>query len=324
MLVLADRAFDADAFLQQVAVTGAALLVRIRTCRRPPVLAQLPDGSFLSMLAGLQVRIIDAEVIVTLADGRRVQGRYRLITTLTDHRVDPAERLIRLYHERWEIESAYLALRHTLLTGTVLRSGDPAGVEQEMWATLTLYQVLRRAMTDAVETSPGTDPDRACFTTALDTAREQVITAHAIVPGTDDIDLLGTIGRAVLAGLLPARRPRLGIRKVKSRSPATTLTAATTGHQAASPSPTCSSSSTKAALHHHPRSPPRQDHGPWTATWPTPPVLHLAPRRPPHPCARAAKNVSWPCSRLNRTALGTQEKSDSSLTPPICIASAFR
>ena len=43
------------------------------------MLAQLPDGSFLSMLAGLKVRIIDAEVIATLADGRRVQGRYRLV-----------------------------------------------------------------------------------------------------------------------------------------------------------------------------------------------------------------------------------------------------
>lgn len=85
-----------------------------------------------------------------------------------------------------------------------------------MWTALTLYQVLRRAMTAAVETSPGTDPNRACFTTALDTAREQVITAHTILSGTADIDFLGAIGRAVLASLLPPRRQRLGIRKVKS------------------------------------------------------------------------------------------------------------
>src|SRR5262249_57405432 len=90
MLVLAGGAFDADGFLQQVASPGAALLVRIRASRRPPVLAQLPDGSFLPVLAGLKVRIIDAEIIATLAGGRRVQGRYRLVTTLTDHRADPA------------------------------------------------------------------------------------------------------------------------------------------------------------------------------------------------------------------------------------------
>jgi hypothetical protein len=216
MLVLADRGFDADAFWRQVAATGAQLLVRIRTSRRPPVLAQLPDGSFLSVLAGLKIRIIDADVTATLADGRTVHGRYRLVTTLTDHRTDPAEQLVRLYHERWEIESAYLALRHTLLSGVVLRSGDSAGIEQEMWAALTLYQVLRQAMTDAVESRPGTDPDRACFTTALEGAREQVITAHHIAPSTGGVDLLGTIGRAVLADLLPPRRRRLSIRKVKS------------------------------------------------------------------------------------------------------------
>jgi hypothetical protein len=216
MLVLADRGFDADAFLSRVAGTGAALLVRIRHHRRPPVLASLPDGSFLSTLAGIKIRVIDADITVTLAGGRQVRGRYRLATTLTDHRTDPAERLIRLYHERWEIESAYLALKHTMLNGAVLRSGDPTGVEQELWAALTLYQVLRRAMTDAVETRPGTDPDRACFTTALETARDQVITAHTIMPALDGIDLVGEIGRAVLATLLPNRRPRMAIRKVKS------------------------------------------------------------------------------------------------------------
>jgi hypothetical protein len=41
--------------------------------------------------------------------------------------------LVRLYHERWEIESAYYALRHTLLKARVLRSKDPTGIEQEMW-----------------------------------------------------------------------------------------------------------------------------------------------------------------------------------------------
>jgi hypothetical protein len=216
MLVLADRGFDTDGFLREVSATGAQLLVRVRHIRRPPVLAQLSDGSFLSVLAGVKVAIIDADVTVSLACGRTLHGRYRLVTTLTDHRADPAHRLIRLYHERWEIESAYLAIKDTMLTGAVLRSGDPVGIQQELWATLTLYQALRRVMTDAVETRPGTDPDRACFTTALETARDQVITAHAIVPGPDEHESLGAIGRAILATLLPRRRARTAIRKVKS------------------------------------------------------------------------------------------------------------
>jgi Insertion element 4 transposase N-terminal/Transposase DDE domain len=214
MLVLADRAFDATAFLTRIAQTGAMLLVRSRSTRKPQVLRHLPDGSYLSQLDDMTVRIIEADVLMTGTDGSRVGDRYRLITTLLDHHRHPAPELTRLYHERWEIETAFYALRHTILTGHVLRSGDQPGLEQELWALLTLYQLLRMAMVTAVETQPGTDPDRASFTTALETARDQLTAAHAIHP-TDPIDLPGRIGRAVLTTLLPPRRPRFSARTVK-------------------------------------------------------------------------------------------------------------
>ena len=107
-----------------------------------------------------------------------------------------------------------MALRHTLLNGRVLRSGDRPGVEQELWALLTVYQLLRMAMVTAVETRPGTNPDRASFTTALEAAREELTAARGIRPA-GPADLPGIIGRAVLATLLPARRPRYSARKVK-------------------------------------------------------------------------------------------------------------
>jgi hypothetical protein len=113
-----------------------------------------------------------------------------------------------------QIESAYLALRHTLLDGRVLRSGDRPGAEQELWALLTLYQLLRMAMVTAVETRPGTNPDRASFTTALEAARDQVTAAQGVCPA-GPADLTSVIGRAVLATLLPARRLRYSARKVK-------------------------------------------------------------------------------------------------------------
>jgi hypothetical protein len=214
MLLLLDRGFDADAFLAEVDATGAMVLARAKSTRNPPVLEHLPDGSYLSCLSGLAVRIIEAALTVTGADGGSVIDTYRLITTLLDHRRHPAAALIRLYHERWEIESAYLALRHTLLNGHVLRSGDRAGLEQETWALLTLYQLLRMAMVTAVETRPGTDPDRASFTIALEAARDQLTAARGICPA-GPADLPGAIGRAVLAALLPARRTRYSARKVK-------------------------------------------------------------------------------------------------------------
>ncbi len=213
MLVLADRGFDAEAFLAELADTGAQFLARLCKTRRLPVLARLDDGSFLSRIGALTVRIITADITVTCADGTRYTAAYRLASTLRDPRRYPAQRLITLYHERWEHEIAYLALRHTLADGRILRSTDPTGLQQEMWALLTVYQALRRAMVAAVETRPGTDPDRAGFTTALETAKELLINPTHMA---DEVDLVGRIGQAVLADLLPPRRPRTSTRKVKS------------------------------------------------------------------------------------------------------------
>jgi len=59
----------------------------------------------------------------------------------------------------------------------------------------------------------GTNSDRASFTTALEAARDQLTAAAGIrPPGPAE---LTAIGRAVLATLLPARRPRFSARKVK-------------------------------------------------------------------------------------------------------------
>ena len=214
MLLLMDRGFDGGEFLAAVAATKAQFLVRLTSTRRLPVLRHLPDGSFLSVIGGVKVRIITAAVTVTCHDGTTYGGVYRLATTLLDHRTYPAGALMTLYHERWEHEVTYLALRHTLLQGRVLRSGDPAGIEQETWALLTLYQALRTAVTNAVQSAPGTDPDRASWQITVETAQNLLTTAQNITdPGGD---LTGDIGRAVLAGLHGPRRPRVCARKVKS------------------------------------------------------------------------------------------------------------
>ena len=78
MLVLADRAFDDAAFFAQITATGAALLARAKAARKPLVLGHLSDGSYLSRLDSkdgrhsLAVRIIEAGVAMTGADGSRV------------------------------------------------------------------------------------------------------------------------------------------------------------------------------------------------------------------------------------------------------------
>ena len=214
MLLLMDRGFDGGDFLAAVAATKAQFLVRLTATRRLPVLRYLPDGSFTSLIGGVKVRVITAAVTVTCHDGTTYGGVYRLATTLLDHRAYPAQALMALYHERWQHEITYLALRHALLRGRVLRSADPAGIEQEMWALLAVYQALRAAVTDAVQAVPGTDPDRASWQIAIETAQNLVTTARNITGPAGD--LTGDIGRAVLADLHGPRRPRVCARKVKS------------------------------------------------------------------------------------------------------------
>src|SRR3954451_1873435 len=68
MLVLWDKGFDSNAFLAQVSATGTQVLGRLRNNRRTPILASLTDGSYLSMIGTLQIRIIEARVTVTCAD----------------------------------------------------------------------------------------------------------------------------------------------------------------------------------------------------------------------------------------------------------------
>ena len=215
ILLLADRDFIGAAFLAAVRATGAHYLVRCRADVHLPRLAVLDDGSFLSQRGDQHIRVIEARLTMHCADGTRVSDTYRLVTTLTNPRTDPTDRLVRLYHERWEVETSFYSLRHTLLSRHVLRSEDPTGIVQEMWALLVVYQLLRMAMIEAMATRPERDVDRAGFTACLEAARNQVINADGILPQDDDTDP-GVIGRTVVEHLLPTRRHHTRSRTLKA------------------------------------------------------------------------------------------------------------
>jgi hypothetical protein len=213
MLVLTDRNLTTNTLIGHIAATNAHLLGRCKSDRKLPLLGRLQDGSWLSVLGGVQVRVVDAQITIATRAGRAT-GSYRLATTLTDAHAWPATTLVALYHQRWEIETAYLELKSSILGGRVLRARTPAGIDQEVYALLVCYQLLRLAMADATSTQPGVDPDRASFTIALHTARDQLIQAAGVIAATS-IDLVGKIGRQVLDNLLPDRRLRVSPRIVK-------------------------------------------------------------------------------------------------------------
>ncbi|MET7312393.1 IS4 family transposase [Streptomyces sp. NPDC005571] len=242
MLLLADAGFDAVGFLRDVAGTGAQFVVRSSARRRPTPHRHLPDGSYLARLAApyraghayglLTVRVIEAWITVTLADGTIRREPWRLVTSLLDEERYPAGELIDLYHRRWQVETTYSSIKATLLDGRVLRSRSIPGLDQEVYALLTVYQALIRTAKDAITTSAGIRMERISFTVLLQAAGDQVTTATAtaIYPpqaSTPTGLLRDVIGRTLLNNLLPAQhRQRV---KARTRKNTTSKYAANTG-----------------------------------------------------------------------------------------------
>jgi hypothetical protein len=133
MLCLADRFFPSYKLWQKAAKTGADLLWRTRRNARLEVDKRFPDGSYLSRIypTTSDRRKERNAVVVRVIDYRLdkvpdAEPLYRLITTILDHKLAPAQELAALYHERWEIENSLDELK-THLRGAqiVLRSKTP-------------------------------------------------------------------------------------------------------------------------------------------------------------------------------------------------------
>lgn len=198
MLVLADRGFYGYDLWRQASATGAALLWRVSSNLQLPVVTELPDGSYLSVVfrtklqahhraaiidsvrAGepihpvqaLAVRVVEYDVPDRIGDGKREV--IRLITTLLDPLDAPAIELAAAYHERWEIEGLIDEIKtHQRGPGRVLRSRTPELVEQEIWALLLTHYAIRALMCRAADEAD-VDVDRLSFIRSLRVIRRHV------------------------------------------------------------------------------------------------------------------------------------------------------
>ena len=107
---------------------------------------------------------------------------YRLVTSILDPQQAPAQELAALYHERWEIETAFDELK-THLRGAkiVLRSKTPDLVRQEFYGLLMAHFAVRALMHEAA-LKAGEDPDRLSFLHAVRVVRRKLSAFHAIPP----------------------------------------------------------------------------------------------------------------------------------------------
>jgi hypothetical protein len=188
MLCVADRGFYSFEMWQRASTTGADLLWRVRDNLKLEPVTDLPDGSWLAEVFHstrdrqrghpVTVRVIE----YTIEDGREPTGPFRLVTTIVDPDEAPAVELAAAYSQRWEIETAFDELKtHQRGPGVVLRSRDPDGVRQEVWAHLLVHYALRAVMHPAA-LAEDLDPDRLSFIRTLRVIRRQVIARPAFPP----------------------------------------------------------------------------------------------------------------------------------------------
>jgi len=189
MLCLADRNFFGFELWKLAQATGADLLWRMKKNMRMAREKLLADGSYLSHVYpserdwrhktnGILLRVIDYRL-------EGIEGSepiYRLATTVLDPGKAPAGELAALYHERWEIETAFDELK-THLRGAkiVLRSKTPDLVRQEFYGLLMAHFAIRGLMHEAA-LNADEDPDRLSFLHAVRVIRRKMAVYGAIPP----------------------------------------------------------------------------------------------------------------------------------------------
>ena len=226
-LLLLDRGLGSIANATQLVAQGADFLYRLRSVVKPRALFRRAPGDY-DVTLTTRSRAADGTwsvltlharmIIYTVAGGETV----RLLTSVTDGRI-PALQFIELYHERWEVELVYDELKtHLAATAsgavdTTFRGLSAPRVEQELWATLALYNLVRRLMADAAEVHH-LDPRQISFVDSLEVVRlalpaVQGCAIERLIPLY--VQLMTDLGACALDRW---RRPRLAPRAIKVRT----------------------------------------------------------------------------------------------------------
>jgi hypothetical protein len=170
MLLLCDAGICCSQVLFTARRQDAHVLGRLDSSSYKVPWVRLHDGSYLVKVyqdsnhhrgQELTARVIEYQIKDPCTG--QLSAPIRLITTLLDPKQYPLEALIRLYHERWEIEQAIDEFKtHLCLSARTLRSQTPQGVEQELYGLLLAYFAVRTLMYCAAVQADW-DPDEVSF-----------------------------------------------------------------------------------------------------------------------------------------------------------------
>jgi len=108
--------------------------------------------------------------------------RYYL-TSLLDHEKYPAEEIVAMYRERWEIELGFDEVKTKMLDSeSTLRSKSPEGVRQELWGILLTYNLLRVEI-EAVADEAKVEPTSISFLMSMRQIQDEWMWAAHTSPG---------------------------------------------------------------------------------------------------------------------------------------------
>jgi len=187
MLVLCDRNFLSHTLVRDVLGTGAHILWRASASFTLTPIQVLFDGTHLAVLhprhkadgPPITVRVIEYTVHTSPTDSageEQTSEVFTLVTDLLDVEAYPALDLACAYPMRWCAETVIGHHKTDMGEGMpVLRSKDPAGVAQEMWALFAVYQAIHTLIGAAVDAT-GIPPEKISFPQAL-TAVTDTVTA---------------------------------------------------------------------------------------------------------------------------------------------------
>jgi hypothetical protein len=179
-LTIVDRGFwSANILMPLEAGTNRHWLTRAKSNSRWRVVKQFgPGDALVEFTVSDQARKQNSDLpktwLVRVVDYQRDGYKQQvLLTSLTDPERWPAEEIVELYHERWELELGYDEIKTDLLEREeTIRSKSPETVAQEVCGVLIAYNLVRLEM-ERIADDLEVAPNRISFVAALRFIRDE-------------------------------------------------------------------------------------------------------------------------------------------------------
>jgi hypothetical protein len=152
--------------------------------------------------------------LVTYKNKRQANHIIGVLSSLTNTAIYPAQDILDIYFERWEIENGYGEIKQYQLDESILlRSQTVLGVKQEIWGILIAYNLIRVEISQIAKEA-GVSPLRISFVMAMRFIQDEFLWCAIASPGTIP-KKLRALRENVKKFILPDKRKRPKSRTVK-------------------------------------------------------------------------------------------------------------